>query len=86
MKICYLTCVISFTCYTISFNTFHGYEGVETEEQLQTLKVCGCETVQGYLLGKPMNADKLTITLKREKNGYGVNQRKQTSKGRGTTV
>lgn len=60
-------------------------EGVETEEQLQTLKTCGCETIQGYLLGKPMNADKITVILKREKNGHGINQRKQTVKDQGAT-
>ena len=28
-------------------------EGVETEEQLQSLRKLGCDLVQGYLIGKP---------------------------------
>jgi EAL domain-containing protein (putative c-di-GMP-specific phosphodiesterase class I) len=31
-------------------------EGVETEEQLQTLKGEGCTEVQGYLFSKPVPA------------------------------
>lgn len=40
-------------------------EGVETEEQLAALKNCGCETIQGYLLGKPAMAEDVTALLKR---------------------
>ena len=29
-------------------------EGVETEEQRQELADCGCDLLQGYLLGRPM--------------------------------
>ena len=32
-------------------------EGIETEEQLQFLKLLGCNEVQGYLLGKPAPAE-----------------------------
>jgi EAL domain-containing protein (putative c-di-GMP-specific phosphodiesterase class I) len=32
-------------------------EGVETQEQLSFLMDKGCESFQGYLLGKPMPAD-----------------------------
>jgi EAL domain-containing protein (putative c-di-GMP-specific phosphodiesterase class I) len=31
-------------------------EGVETQAQLQFLRRAGCPTVQGYLLGRPMEA------------------------------
>jgi EAL domain-containing protein (putative c-di-GMP-specific phosphodiesterase class I) len=31
-------------------------EGVETEAQYEFLKSLGCETVQGYLTGRPVNA------------------------------
>jgi EAL domain-containing protein (putative c-di-GMP-specific phosphodiesterase class I) len=29
-------------------------EGVETEQQLQLLQNCGCNTYQGYLFSKPV--------------------------------
>lgn len=38
-------------------------EGVETEAQLQMLRQLGCDTVQGYLLGRPMPADQLAQRL-----------------------
>lgn len=34
-------------------------EGVETEDQLHTLRALGCTAVQGYLLGRPMPAAEL---------------------------
>jgi EAL domain-containing protein (putative c-di-GMP-specific phosphodiesterase class I) len=34
-------------------------EGVETEEQRQQLLDLGCDSFQGYLLGKPMPAAQL---------------------------
>ena len=40
-------------------------EGVETEEQLAALKKCGCETIQGYLLGKPATPEEVTALLDR---------------------
>jgi diguanylate cyclase (GGDEF)-like protein/PAS domain S-box-containing protein len=38
-------------------------EGVETADQLEFLKECGCDLVQGYLLGRPMEARDLARTL-----------------------
>ncbi len=38
-------------------------EGVETEEQLRFLTALGCDTVQGYLLGRPMSAEALARLL-----------------------
>lgn len=35
-------------------------EGVETEEQQAFLTELGCDTLQGYLLGKPVSADSVT--------------------------
>ena len=36
-------------------------EGVETQEQLDALLRMGCRHMQGYLFGKPMAADELTM-------------------------
>ncbi|MCW7541509.1 EAL domain-containing protein [Aquabacterium sp. A7-Y] len=38
-------------------------EGVETEYQLAFLKAQGCNEVQGYLLGRPMPADRFEATM-----------------------
>ena len=38
-------------------------EGVETAEQLCTLRRAGCDTVQGYLLGRPAPVLTLDVTL-----------------------
>ena len=32
-------------------------EGVETEGQREFLKSCGCDFIQGYLVGRPSDAD-----------------------------
>jgi EAL domain-containing protein (putative c-di-GMP-specific phosphodiesterase class I) len=34
-------------------------EGVETEEQLAIVQSLGCESVQGFLIGRPCPADEL---------------------------
>lgn len=34
-------------------------EGVETAEQLQTLRLLGCDSVQGYLLARPQRAESI---------------------------
>ena len=38
-------------------------EGIETEEQLAYLQLAQCDTVQGYLLGKPQPLESLTEYL-----------------------
>lgn len=40
-------------------------EGVETQGQFDFLRAQGCDTVQGYLLGRPMAADDVDTYLKR---------------------
>ncbi len=42
-------------------------EGVETPEQLRMLKEFGCETAQGYLFSKPVDADEMPRLLR---SGY----------------
>jgi diguanylate cyclase (GGDEF)-like protein len=42
-------------------------EGVETEEQLQTLKEEGCTEVQGYLFSKPVPATQAALLLQSRK-------------------
>ena len=32
-------------------------EGVETDAQREYLKRCGCDYIQGYLIGRPTEAD-----------------------------
>ncbi len=41
-------------------------EGVETETHLAFLKEQGCDVVQGYLISRPIPADKLTLMLQQE--------------------
>ncbi|BFM06003.1 EAL domain-containing protein [Halioxenophilus aromaticivorans] len=40
-------------------------EGVETEEQLGILQAMDCDEVQGYYLGRPMDADAMTGVMQR---------------------
>jgi diguanylate cyclase (GGDEF)-like protein/PAS domain S-box-containing protein len=41
-------------------------EGVETKEQAQLLKQLGCEQVQGYYFGQPVNLEEMTSILLNE--------------------
>jgi diguanylate cyclase (GGDEF)-like protein len=41
-------------------------EGVETEEQLKTLRNAGCTRVQGYLIARPMGAQDIAAFLSRK--------------------
>ena len=44
-------------------------EGVETEEQMRTLKELGCDVVQGYYFARPMPAEDFTSFLNTDKGG-----------------
>ncbi|MEE2733602.1 MAG: EAL domain-containing protein [Pseudomonadota bacterium] len=47
-----------------SFNKQVIAEGVETREQLELLRSIGCDAMQGYLLSRPLTADKVSAFLK----------------------
>ena len=38
-------------------------EGVETADQLELLRACGCRYVQGYLLGRPAPPEQVAAQL-----------------------
>jgi len=40
-------------------------EGIETPEQLDLIKELGCESAQGYLFSKPVNANEISMLLNR---------------------
>ena len=45
-------------------------EGVETEKQQAMLKSLGCDTLQGYLLGRPVEADQLLRKIEEEQEAF----------------
>ena len=47
-------------------------EGIETEEQLETLAGFGCDEIQGYLISRPLPSDEITAFLVRERETGGV--------------
>jgi EAL domain-containing protein (putative c-di-GMP-specific phosphodiesterase class I) len=44
-------------------------EGVETSKQQEFLTEVGCDALQGYLMGRPMSAEKFTQTIAAAKVG-----------------
>jgi EAL domain-containing protein (putative c-di-GMP-specific phosphodiesterase class I) len=39
-------------------------EGVETQEQLDSLRLKGCDSAQGYLFSRPLAAKEMVLWLK----------------------
>jgi EAL domain-containing protein (putative c-di-GMP-specific phosphodiesterase class I) len=46
-----------------NFGVIAVAEGVETPEQLRTLRELGCECAQGYLFSRPVPAAELEVLL-----------------------
>ena len=53
-------------------------EGVETDEQMAFLRDEGCKQVQGYLFGRPMQPEEMTVFLASRKG--------RKSRGRSSTA
>ena len=51
-----------------SFNKKVIAEGVETREQLDLLRSIGCDAMQGFLLSRPLTADKITDFIKQARS------------------
>ncbi|TFG40152.1 MAG: EAL domain-containing protein, partial [Chromatiales bacterium] len=47
-------------------------EGVETVRQLEFLKSCNCNLAQGYLISRPMHAEKIAAILRSEIAGMSL--------------
>jgi diguanylate cyclase (GGDEF)-like protein len=47
-------------------------EGVETEEQLETLVEEGCDLIQGYLFSGPVTSDELLVLLRNQAGATGA--------------
>ena len=47
-------------------------EGVETVRQLEFLKSCNCDLAQGFLISRPMQADKVSAVLRSEIAGTSL--------------
>lgn len=50
-------------------------EGVETSEQAAFLMECGCQKIQGYLVGKPMPAAQFSDFMRRAQPVFGSGQK-----------
>lgn len=45
-------------------------EGVETEEQMITLKIMGCDVIQGYYFSRPLPSEEFEVFLKEKRNAF----------------
>ena len=57
-------------------------EGVETAEQMLTLKTMGCDIVQGYYFSRPLSAAEFETFMKERKGREPEEQKKAGRKGR----
>ena len=58
-------------------------EGVETAEQMLTLKTMGCDIVQGYYFSQPLSAGEFETFMKENKEREAESQKKSGGKGPG---
>jgi diguanylate cyclase (GGDEF)-like protein len=54
-------------------------EGVETEAHLSLLQKQGCDEVQGYLVGRPVPADRFEEHLSRKRGGSSAGRRQRST-------
>ncbi|HEU4680140.1 MAG TPA: EAL domain-containing protein [Gemmatimonadales bacterium] len=54
-------------------------EGVETEAHLSLLQKQGCDEVQGYLIGRPVPADRFEGHLSRKRGGSNAGRRQRST-------
>jgi EAL domain-containing protein (putative c-di-GMP-specific phosphodiesterase class I) len=47
-------------------------EGVETSEQLELLRLLGCNEVQGYYFSKPLPVDQFEVHIRSNQKSYGL--------------
>lgn len=52
-------------------------EGVETRQQLQVIRDCGCTEMQGYLFSRPVDAEQATMLLSADRAWEAVEERCQ---------
>lgn len=56
-------------------------EGIETEEQIEFLRACGCDALQGYFFSEPVTARELLAEVGRRKRGRaGQRERSNTTR------
>lgn len=56
-------------------------EGVETEDQLEFLRLHGCDAIQGFLFSPPLSPDEIAKLLKKSSLGCGRWQQASSERG-----
>jgi len=52
-------------------------EGIENASQLTSLQSYGCDEIQGYLISRPVTADKFSAMLRQDKYLLGASVREE---------
>jgi EAL domain-containing protein (putative c-di-GMP-specific phosphodiesterase class I) len=79
---CFIKCINESQADNIIINSIitigHGLEmdiiaeGVETREQFEYLSRNDCDSIQGYLLSRPVPKEEISEILKKETKGVGI--------------